>query len=435
MKISKIACIALLGASFAISGAFASEQSDYDTAVSNKENAIKANKTNQKAKADAFNKVMSQVKILQGIPELKDWNGKATDTDAQKAKTFKKISDAVAAIKEELTKIAPTSGSLDIKAADKTSKITIDNAGAVKINIVDNGGKQEATGDVTLNFADPTQNAADIAKIFSDKNTNVWNEFIKAFADEHAALVAERDKALADNIKNTLDPAIQAKAVALATAETTAPTYEGTVKNYDALNKALKNDIAAKEKALAEKQADFTKKTDELNKAIAAAPEIKVKDDVVTQKTAIDGLSDNPSDKKAEIKKAIEAGVKVVKDGVELKETDVDGLADADALFDNTVKATIATAKENIAKINTAKTAATAAETAITAPKTAVENAKKALTDFESKASDKTGIATIAKTELTSYKTNIDPTKNGYAKNIATAQKAKAEKEKNLQLL
>lgn len=199
---------------------------------------------------------MAQVKILQGIKELKDWDGTATN---------KKISDAVAAIKDELTKIKPDSGSLEIKAADKISKLTIDNTGAVHVNIDGNGGKQEATGDVTLNFANPSANAADIAKIFSDKNANVWNEFIKAFADKHAALVAERDEALAIDLK-TKDAAIQTAAVALANAETTATTYEGIVKNYDALNNALKNDLAAKEKALAEKQADFTKKTDELNK-------------------------------------------------------------------------------------------------------------------------------------------------------------------------
>ena len=436
MKISKIACVALLGASFAVSSAFATPQSDYDTAVSNKTNAIKANKTSQKEKADAFNNVMTQVKVLQGIKELKDWNGAATNADPEKAKTFKKISEAVAAIKDELDKIKPASGSLEIKAADDTSKLTIDSTGAVKVNIDGNGGKQEATGDVTLYFANPAANAADIAKIFSDKNANVWNEFVKAFADEHAKLVKERDEKLADDIKNTLDPAIQTAAVALATAETATPTYEGTVKNYDALNDALKNDVAAKEKALAEKQADFTKKTDELNKAIAAAPEIKVKDDVATQKNDIDAAealiaaANTDPLKKAFVEAAINAGVKVQKDGKELKSTDSE--ADLIAAFD-TAKTNTEKAKENIAKIDAAKTAATAAEAAIAAPKAAVESAKNALTDFESKASDKTGVAELARTELASYKDNLDPKKAGSeAKKIADATKAKAEKEKDL---
>lgn len=436
MKISKIACVALLGASFAVSSAFATPQSDYDTAVSNKTNAIKANKTSQKEKADAFNNVMTQVKVLQGIKELKDWNGAATNADPEKAKTFKKISEAVAAIKDELDKIKPASGSLEIKAADDTSKLTIDSTGAVKVNIDGNGGKQEATGDVTLDFANPAANAADIAKIFSDKNANVWNEFVKAFADEHAKLVKERDEKLADDIKNTLDPAIQTAAVALATAETATPTYEGTVKNYDALNDALKNDVAAKEKALAEKQADFTKKTDELNKAIAAAPGIKVKDDVATQKNDIDAAealiaaANTDPLKKAFVEAAINAGVKVQKDGKELKSTDSE--ADLIAAFD-TAKTNTEKAKENIAKIDAAKTAATAAEAAIAAPKAAVESAKNALTDFESKASDKTGVAELARTELASYKDNLDPKKAGSeAKKIADATKAKAEKEKDL---
>lgn len=438
MKISKIACVALLGASFTVSSAFATPQSDYDTAVSNKENAIKANSADQKTKAEAYNKVMTQVKVLQGIKGLKDWDGTDTNTDPEKAKTFKKISDAVAAIKDELEHIKPVSGSLELVAADKTSKLTIDNAGAVKVNIDGNGGKQEATGDVTLDFTTPTTNAnaGQIAKIFSDKNANVWNEFVKAFADKHAELVKERDKELAENIKNNLDPAIQAKAVALATAETTTPTYEGTVKNYDALNNALKNDVAAKEKALAEKQADFTKKTDELNKAIAAAPEIKVKDDVATQKNDIDAAealiatANTDPLKKAFVEAAINAGVKVQKDGKELKSTDSE--ADLIAAFD-TAKTNTEKAKENIAKIDAAKTAATAAEAAIAAPKAAVESAKNALTDFESKASDKTGVAELAKTELASYKDNLDPKKVGSEANkIATATKTKAEKEKEL---
>lgn len=436
MKISKIACVALLGASFAVSSAFATPQSDYDTAVSNKENAIKANSDNQKTKAEAYNKVMAQVKVLQGIKELKEWDGTNTNTDPEKAKTFKKISEAVAAIKDELTKIKPASDSLEIKAADDTSTLTIDSTGVVKVNIDGNGGKQEATGDVTLVFATPATNSGDMAKIFSDKNANVWNEFVKAFADKHAELVKERDKELAENIKNNLDPAIQAKAVALATAETTTPTYEGTVKNYDALNNALKNDVAAKEKALAEKQADFTKKTDELNKAIAAAPEIKVKDDVATQKNDIDAAealiatANTDPLKKAFVEAAINAGVKVQKDGKELKSTDSE--ADLIAAFD-TAKTNTEKAKENIAKIDAAKTAATAAEAAIAAPKAAVESAKNALTDFESKASDKTGVAELAKTELASYKDNLDPKKVGSEANkIATATKTKAEKEKEL---
>ena len=438
MKISKIACVALLGASFAVSSAFATPQTDYDTAVSNKENAIKANKTSQKEKADAFNNVMAQVKILQGIPGLKDWDGTATNSsDPEKAKTFKKISEAVAAIKGELDNIKPKSGdpALKITAADKVSTLTIDSTGVVKVNIDGNGGKQEATGDVTLDFATPTTNAGDMAKIFSDKNANVWNEFIKAFADKHAELVEERDKALTTDLK-AKDATIQTTAVALAEAETTATTYEGTVKNYDALNNALKNDIAAKEKTLAEKQADFTKKTDELNKAIAAAPEIKVKDDVATQKNDIDAAealiaaANTDTLKKDFVKAAIDAGVKVQKDGKELKSTDSE--ADLIAAFD-TAKTNTEKAKENIAKIDAAKTAATAAETAITAPKTAVEKAKKALIDFESKASDKTGVAELAKTELASYKDNLDPKKAGSeAKKIADATKTKATAEKTL---
>ena len=439
MKISKIACVALLGASFAVSSAFATPQTDYDTAVSNKENAIKANKTSQKEKADAFNNVMTQVKVLQGIKELKDWDGAATNTDPEKAKTFKKISEAVAAIKDELDKIKPASGSLEIKAADDTSKLTIDNAGAVKVNIDGNGGKQEATGEVTLDFANPATNATDIAKIFSDKNANVWNEFVKAFADEHAELVKKRDQELADNIKTTLDPAIQTAAVALATAETTAPTYEGTVKNYDALNDALKNDVAAKEKVKADKEKELATAVKDLQtgadkdkvalKGTDATSIAKQADAVTAAKneltTAVAGSDDGA--KKDALKKAIEAGVPVENAGKKLSAADVDKLSTTDL-------GTVATA--SVTKAGDAETAMATVKTKagdVDAANNNIKIAKKALTDFESKASDTTGVAEIARTELASYKDNIDPTKAGSdAKKIADATKAKATAEKTL---
>ena len=447
MKISKIACVALLGASFAISSAFAAPttpQEKYDDAVSKKVTATEDAKKTQEAKAKVYNDVMTQVKILQGISKLKEWDGTdgatISDDDAKK-EAFKKISDAVKAINTALTTAdnIPSEG-ITLTAADKKSKLTISGAGVVKVTI-----DGSTDGEKTLNFADPTKNAAghpdaatnaaDIAKIFDGKNANVWNEFINAFADEHAKLVAKRDEALATDLK-AKDKDIQDAAVVLATAETAASTYKGTVKNYDALNNALKNDLAAKEKALAEKQADFTKKTDELNKAIAAAPEIKVKDDVATQKHDIEtaeGLiaaANTDLLKKAFVEAAINAGVKVQKDGKELKATDSE--ADLIAAFD-TAKANTEKAKENIAKIDAAKIAATAAEAAITAPKTAVEDAKKALIDFESKASDKTGVAKLAKDELKSYRENLDPKiATSEAKKIADATKTKAEKEKAL---
>ena len=439
MKISKIACVALLGASFAVSSAFATPQSDYDGAVSAKEAAIKANKTSQKEKADAFNNVMTQVKVLQGIKGLKDWDGAATNTDSEKAKTFKKISEAVAAIKDELDKIKPASGSLEIKAADDTSTLTIDNTGVVKVNIDGNGGKQEATGEVTLDFANPATNATDIAKIFSDKNANVWNEFVKAFADEHAELVKKRDQELADNIKTTLDPAIQTAAVALATAETTAPTYEGTVKNYDALNNALKNDVAAKEKVKADKEKELATAVKDLQtgadkdkvalKGTDATSIAKQADAVTAAKneltTAAAGSDDGA--KKDALKKAIEAGVPVENAGKKLSAADVDKLSTTDL-------GTVATA--SVTKAGDAETAMATVKTKAGAVETAnndIETAKDSLADFQDKASSKSGVAKLAKDELKSYKENLDPKKAGSeAKKIADAQTAKVAAEKTL---
>ena len=440
MKISKIACVALLGASFAVSSAFATPQTDYDTAVSNKENAIKANSADQKTKAEAYNKVMAQVKVLQGIKELKDWDGTDTNTDPEKAKTFKKISEAVAAIKDELDKIKPASGSLEIKAADDTSKLTIDSTGAVKVNIDGNGGKQEATGEVTLDFATPTTNATagQIAKIFSDKNANVWNEFVKAFADEHAELVKKRDQELADDIKTTLDPAIQTAAVALATAETTTPTYEGTVKNYDALNNALKNDVAAKEKVKAEKEKELATAVKALQtgadkdkvalKGTDATSIAKQADAVTTAKTELTtAATGSDDDKKAALKKAIEAGVPVENAGKKLSAADVDKLSTTDL-------GTVATA--SVAKATDAETAMATVKTKAGAVETAnndIELAKDSLADFQDKASSKSGVAKLANDELKLYKDNLDPKKAGSeAKKIADATKEKATAEKTL---
>ena len=438
MKISKIACVALLGASFAVSSAFATPQSDYDGAVSAKKAAIEANKNSQKLKAEAYNKVMAQVKVLQGIKELKDWDGTATNTDPEKAKTFKKISEAVAAIKDELDNIKPASDSLELVAADKTSKLTIDNTGAVKVNIDANGGKQEATGDVTLDFANPATNATDIAKIFSDKNANVWNEFVKAFADEHAKLVKERDEKLADNIKNTLDPAIQEKAVALATAETTATTYEGTVKNYDALNNALKNDVAAKEKVKADKEKELATAVKALQtgadkdkvalKGTDATSIAKQADAVTAAKTELTtAATGSDDDKKAALKKAIEAGVPVENAGKKLSAADVDKLSTSDLGTVTTAATAAATTAETA--MATVKTKAGAVETA----NNDIENAKDSLADFQDKASSKSGVAELAKNELKSYKDNLDPKKAGSeAKKIADAKETKATAEKTL---
>ena len=391
MKISKIACVALLGASFAVSSAFATPQTDYDTAVSNKTNAIKANSDNQKTKAEAYNKVMAQVKVLQGIKELKDWDGTNTSADAAKDKAFKSIKDAVDAIKDELNNIKPDTGSIELVAADKTSKLTIDNTGAVKVNIDANGGKQEATGDVILDFANPATNANDIAKIFSDKNANVWKEFVKAFADEHAKLVKERDEKLADDIKNTLDPAIQEKAVALATAETTATTYEGTVKNYDALNNALKNDVAAKEKVKADKEKELATAVKALQtgadkdkvalKGTDATSIAKQADAVTTAKneltTAAAGSDDNA--KKDALKKAIEAGVPVENAGKKLSAADVDKLSTSDLSTVTTAAAAAATTAETA--MATVKTDATA----VKAQDTIIETSTKAIADQKAK--------------------------------------------------
>ena len=388
MKISKIACVALLGASFAVSGAFATAQSEYDEAVLAKKTAIDTAKTNQENKANAYKAVMDQVKILQGINELKDWDGSDANADVAKDKAFKKIKAAVAAINTELTNIKPSDGTITLTAADNKSTLTIDSTGAVKVKIDANGGAQEAV-DTELKF-DAPNTTADIAKIFSDKNTNVWNQFVQAFANEHINQIKKRDEALAADLI-TKDATIQTKALALATAETTTPTYEGTVKNYDALDKALKNDIAAKEKAkaTAEKTLADSVKTlqtgadkDKVALKGTDATSIKKQADAVTTAkneltTAAAGSDDDA--KKAALKKAIEAGVPVENAGKKLSAADVDKLSTADL-------GTVATA--SVAKATAAETAMATVKTdaaAVKAQDTIIETSTKNIADQKAK--------------------------------------------------
>ena len=75
------------------------------------------------------------------------------------------------------------------------------------------------------------------------------------------------------------------------------------------------------------------------------------------------------------------------------------------------------------------KTKAGAVETA----NSDIKTAKDSLAKFQNKASNTDGVAKLAKDELKSYKDNLDPKKDGSkAKEIADAQAAKADKEKEL---
>ena len=112
---------------------------------------------------------------------------------------------------------------------------------------------------------------------------------------------------------------------------------EGTVKNYDALNNALKNDVAAKEKAKADKERELAAAVKTLQtgadkdkvalKDTDATSIAKQADAVTTAKneltTAATGSDD---DKKAALKKAIAAGVPVENAGKKLSAADVDKL-------------------------------------------------------------------------------------------------------------
>ena len=171
---------------------------------------------------------------------------------------------------------------------------------------------------------------------------------------------------------------------------------EGTVKNYDALNNALKNDVAAKEKAKAEKEKELATAVKALQtgadkdkvalKGTDATSIAKQADDLhalndtsdATSLASVATGSDNDA-KKAALKKAIEAGVPVENAGKKLSAADIDKLSTTDLGTVTTAAATAATTAETA--MATVKTDAAA----VKAQDTIIENSTKAIADQKAK--------------------------------------------------
>ena len=171
---------------------------------------------------------------------------------------------------------------------------------------------------------------------------------------------------------------------------------EGTVRNYDALNNALKNDVAAKEKVKAEKEKELATAVKALQtgadkdkvalKGTDATSIAKQADDLhalndtsdATSLASVATGSDNDA-KKAALKKAIEAGVPVENAGKKLSAADIDKLSTTDLGTVTTAAATAATTAETA--MATVKTDAAA----VKAQDTIIENSTKAIADQKAK--------------------------------------------------
>ena len=432
MKVSNIACALLLGSCFIVSDLLATPLSDYEDAIKAKEDAIALNKKIQRRKENALNSAVGQMKFLLSVKELKEWDGYATNPDPQKAKIYKKMYDASQEIGDALYVLKPTGSPIVIKADDQVSILSVLPTGDIMVSIKSNGGSQVYTGDMYINpFYPMFITPSDMAFIFHDKNIKVWWQFLKGFDKKHAELVNEREKALSDNIKNTLDPAIKEKALALANLgiTTTDPKYsEGVVKNFDALDDTLRKDISEKEDALDR----VNKKVDQKISEIDGSKVILEKKDlegikaqeakIDAAKARVDSTLTTSSDKREALLDAIKAGIPVVKDGKRLTQDDV---KDSTKLADSDLDGVITTTRSAAADAKSEVSTVTTLEASDVLPaKAALESAKETLVNFEKKIANDT--KKIAKDELKACKDSIDPHKTGSeAEAIANAKVAK----------
>jgi|GEM_PF-684610 hypothetical protein len=436
MKISKIACVALLGASFAVSGVFADAKSDY-------ENALKARKdvdTNYEKKEGDVNKavqtITQSVNTLRGIKaKLKAWDGTNTGNDNKEVyNAVKKISDALESIK-------PSAGEVKLVSQDKASTLSIDSTGRVTLTIA--GAEHEAItttlklDESKLTDADSTAIGNDkISKIFAEKNSNVWNEFINAFPVEHNKQVENRAKEL-EKDRKTKDEDIVTKAIAYNDSDTTGKV---ATQNFDAFSDAYAKNIEIKKADLeAKKTASAQKVTELANDDTKFTKKPTSIDQLLEQEKAVDAAlaelkkehntgsaeEQQKAAKKAAITQAINAGIPV-KDKTGTTDVDLTKLAGTD--YDNDLDAIIGTNDTE-----GARKAATDAQTAITAVtgevKTAQAAVEKAKIDSDNFANKVSGKATkIASEELTTYKTTLKEKTEA----IDAAKKAKPAKDQAL---
>ena len=346
MKISKIACVALLGASFAVSSAFATPQSDYNEAVEGapaKKVALQKDASELKTKKDtAFAEISKAVKTLQsiGVEKLKAWDGTKTANEVA-YNAMKTISGKLDDIKGE--------SELSIEAKDG-SKLTIDPDGSVNVTIAAGVNNTEVTKtklevDESTNTFKATGSGASsdiIAKIFDDKNAKgVWQEFIAGFSTEHDKLTNERADKLKKDIKD-IDDDIDAKAEPVLTEEVgdgKKITYDGVGKNFAAFEKLYEKKIAKETKNLTDANDKLAEANKKVNKAISEIDANKVtldKNDlesIKAQEGKIDAAitklgetfsgPDKADKQRKALVEAVEAGIPIVKDGKKLTKADI----------------------------------------------------------------------------------------------------------------
>ncbi|QCD45310.1 autotransporter outer membrane beta-barrel domain-containing protein [Campylobacter mucosalis] len=337
MKFSKIACVALLSAS--ISTVALADNNELD-------NLNKAQEA-QKTKEAAYQAVISAVKELKavGYDKLKDWNGDKTGegTNQLSAELNTKIYNALEKIKKVKTDIAPDSSNLEIKSGE--SKLVIENNGDIKLLIKGDGleavhgtvGADTELKIVLDNFKAEGGNdnkKSDIAKIFSEKNSALWDKLIAEFTNKHNELKNERTKkinkeavVLATSTSGIVDPNDQ---------------YSAFIDKKGVVENAINVDIKSKQDAVKTAQAGLSTTIKGVDNKLVTLSSTTDNNKIKAQELAIQEIlnqlntakqkpntQENNVEKAAALKAAIDAGVKLKRKNAEdtlLTKGDIDAI-------------------------------------------------------------------------------------------------------------
>ncbi|QKF63223.1 autotransporter domain-containing protein [Campylobacter mucosalis] len=337
MKFSKIACVALLSAS--ISTVALAQNNELD-------NLNKAQEA-QKTKEAAYQAVISAVKELKavGYDKLKDWNGDKTGegTNQLSAELNTKIYNALEKIKKVKTDIAPDSSNLEIKSGE--SKLVIENNGDIKLLIKGDGleavhgtvGADTELKIVLDNFKAEGGNdnkKSDIAKIFSEKNSALWDKLIAEFTNKHNELKNERTKkineeavVLATSTSGIVDPNDQ---------------YSAFIDKKGVVENAINVDIKSKQDAVKTAQTGLSTTIKGVDNKLVTLSSTTDNKKIKAQELAIQEIlnqlntakqkpntQENNVEKAAALKAAIDAGVKLKRKNAEdtlLTKGDIDAI-------------------------------------------------------------------------------------------------------------
>ncbi|MGP1485592.1 MAG: hypothetical protein ACTTJC_05865, partial [Campylobacter sp.] len=456
MKISKIACVAILGISLSTTSLFAK--------ISNENEAFTKAFTNQHDRDKEYKAVSEALTELKkiGYDKLATWDDtKKADESADNGihkkifDTLKKIGEQIKDKKTELPKITAKDGnkeiSIEVKQTDNDAVLRL----TVK-NIANVDGYDDTNVDLDNSFK---LKKNEFSNLFSAANKTLWKNLITEFENKHKELHDKRvkDAALAfaksnigdddkmdayvkyqDKLTSALEKEIADKQAAGQSAQdeinklnefykaaTDKKLIDDSIKNYETKLdenpkkiKKAQEELPELQKAKNEKDQEFTNALKELKNGAnkdKVTPETTAKD-VIEQENAL-GLIKNTLDSLTSpgitgVRGAtIEALKDAIKNGVPVK---------SDGQIFKTAKEF-----EDFAKSNPNKDFKTEA----TAAKTAVEQAKQALATVKEKAvaseaaakslTDKEKEITQAEEEMVQAKQNINLASKARAKAIS----------------